>query len=168
MISMYSASVPVFLQMLGSLDNLLVKAQAHAADKGIDAEVLLQSRLSPDMFPLVRQVQVACDFARSVTARLADADVPKYDDTANTVVELRARIARTLAFLQGLDPMHFVASEEREILLRPGTPKERSIRGEAYLLAYGMPQFFFHVTTAYAILRHNGVQIGKKDYMGIY
>ena len=81
---------------------------------------------------------------------------------------MRARIARTLAFLQGLDAEHFIASEEREILLRPGTPKERSIRGEAYLLAYGMPQFFFHVTTAYAILRHNGVQIGKKDYMGIY
>ena len=168
MISMCSASVPVFLQMLGSLDHLLVKAQSHAADKGIDAEVLLQSRLSPDMFPLARQVQVACDFARSVPARLADVDVPAYEDNEHTLVQLRARIARTLAFLEGLDQQRFIGSEEREILLRPGTPKERSIRGEAYLLAYGLPQFFFHVTTAYAILRHNGVQIGKKDYMGIY
>jgi hypothetical protein len=168
MISMYSASVPVFLQLLGSLDGLLVKGQAHAADKGIEPDALLQARLSPDMFPLARQVQIACDFARSVPARLVGVEVPAYEDNEQTFEQLRARIARTLAFLNGLDPAQFIGSEAREIVLRPGTPKARTIGGEAYLLAYGLPQFFFHVTTAYALLRHNGVQIGKKDYMGLY
>jgi hypothetical protein len=168
MISMYSASVPVFLQMLGSLDDLLVKAQSHAEEHGIDSDELLQSRLAPDMFPLARQVQVACDFARSVPARLVGIEVPTYEETEQTFVQLRARIARTLAFIDGLAPSDFLGSEEREIVLRPGTPKARTIRGEAYLLHYGLPQFFFHVTTAYALLRHHGVPIGKKDYMGIY
>jgi hypothetical protein len=168
MISMYSASVPVFLQMLGSLDALLVKAQSHAEEKGIEPDALLQSRLSPDMFPLARQVQVACDFARSVPARLVGLEVPAYEDNEQTIVQLRARIARTLAFIEGLEPSQFLGTEEREIILRPGSPKARTISGEAYLLHYGLPQFFFHVTTAYALLRHNGVQIGKKDYMGIY
>ncbi len=168
MISMYSASVPVFLQMLGSLDALLVKAQSHAQEKGIEPDALLQARLSPDMFPFARQVQVACDFARSVPARLVGVEVPAYEDNEQTIVQLRARIARTLAFIEGLEPSQFIGSDERDIVLRPGTPKARTISGEAYLLAYGLPQFFFHVTTAYALLRHNGVQIGKKDYMGIY
>lgn len=168
MISMYSASIPVLLQMLGSLDGLLVKAHAHADAKGIEPDALLQARLSPDMFPLSRQVQVACDFARSVPARLIGVDVPAYDDNERDFVQLRARIARTLAFLGGLTPEEFLGSETREIVLRPGTPKERTMTGQAYLLSYGLPQFFFHVTTAYALLRHNGVQVGKKDYMGVY
>lgn len=168
MISMYSASIPVLLQMLGSLDGLLVKAHAHADAKGIEPDALLQARLSPDMFPLSRQVQVACDFARSVPARLIGVDVPAYDDNERDFVQLRARIARTLAFLGGLTPEEFMGSETREIVLRPGTPKERTMTGQAYLLSYGLPQFFFHVTTAYALLRHNGVQVGKKDYMGVY
>jgi hypothetical protein len=165
---MYSASIPVLLQMLGSLDGLLVKAHAHADAKGIAPDALLQARLSPDMFPLSRQVQVACDFARSVPARLIGVDVPAYDDNERDFVQLRARIARTLAFLGGLTPEEFLGSESREIVLRPGTPKERTMSGQAYLLSYGLPQFFFHVTTAYALLRHNGVQVGKKDYMGVY
>ncbi|MDB6164762.1 MAG: hypothetical protein JWL98_2194 [Xanthomonadaceae bacterium] len=168
MISMYSASVPVFMQMLGGLDGVLAKAQSHAADKGIEPEVLLQTRLSPDMFPMARQVQVACDFARSVPARLVGIDVPPYEDNGQTFAQLHARIAHTLAFLGGLEQAQFIGSEGREIVLRPGTPKARTIAGEAYLLSYGLPQFFFHVTTAYALLRHNGVQIGKKDYMGTY
>jgi hypothetical protein len=167
-ISMHAACVPVFQQMLGGLAGVLAKAEAHAIERKIDPAALLQSRLSPDMFPLVRQVQVACDFAKSVPARLAGADVPSYDDTEQTFAELQERIAKTLAFIEGLDAARFEGSAQREIVLRPGTPKERSIGGQAYLLAYGLPQFFFHVTTAYDLLRHNGVQIGKKDYMGAY
>ncbi len=167
-VSMYAASVPVFKQMLGALDSVLAKAQAHADARKIEPDALLQARLFPDMFPLLRQVQIACDFARSVPARLAGVEVPAYDDIERSFEELRARIASTLAFIGALDAAQFEGSELREILLRPGTPKERRIGGQAYLLSYGLPQFFFHVTTAYGLLRHNGVEVGKKDYMGAY
>lgn len=167
-IPMHAASTPLFRQMLGALAGVLAKAEAHAIERRIDPAALLQSRLFPDMFPLVRQVQVACDFAKSVPARLAGADVPSWDDTEQTFAELQERIAKTLAFIEGLDAARFEGSAQREIVLRPGTPKERTIGGQAYLLAYGLPQFFFHVTTAYDLLRHNGVPIGKKDYMGAY
>ncbi|CAA9308082.1 MAG: FIG00956224: hypothetical protein [uncultured Lysobacter sp.] len=167
-LSMYSASVPVFVQMLGSLSELLRKAEAHATARGIEPAAFLQSRVYPDMFPLVRQVQIACDFAKSVPARLAGADVPSYEDTEQGFDELQARIARTLEFIRGLPEDAFEGSDAREIVLRPGTPKERRIGGQAYLLQYGLPQFFFHVTTAYALLRQGGVEIGKKDYMGQY
>lgn len=167
-LTMHAASVPVFRQILGGLAGVLAKAEAHATERRIDPAALLQSRLFPDMFPLVRQVQVACDFAKSVPARLAGADVPSWDDTEQTFAELQERIAKTLAFIEGLDAARFEGSEQREIVLRPGTPKERTIGGQAYLLAYGLPQFFFHVTTAYGLLRHNGIDIGKKDYMGAY
>ncbi|MGO4221901.1 DUF1993 family protein [Lysobacter sp. TAF61] len=166
-VSMYDASVPVFRQMLGAMAGLLEKAEAYAVEKKIEPSVLLQARLFPDMFPLVRQVQVACDFAKSVPARLADVEVPSYDDTEQDFAELHARIARTLAFIDGLDPLLFEGSEGREIVLRPGTPKERRFTGSAYLLHYGLPQFYFHVTTAYALLRHNGVAVGKLDFMGV-
>ena len=164
--AMYDASIPVFRQMLGGLDDVLTKAEAHAADRKIDPAALLQARLFPDMFPFTRQVQVACDFAKSVPARLAGVDVPAYEDVEQSFAELHERIARTLAFIDGLDAAQFEGAVQREIVLRPGTPKERKLDGQAYLLAYGLPQFFFHVTTAYALLRHNGVEIGKKDYMG--
>ena len=166
--AMYDASIPVFRQMLGGLDDVLTKAEAHAADHKIDPAALLQARLFPDMFPFTRQVQVACDFAKSVPARLAGVDVPAYEDVEQSFAELHERIARTLAFIDGLDAAQFEGAVQREIVLRPGTPKERKLDGQAYLLAYGLPQFFFHVTTAYALLRHNGVEIGKKDYMGKY
>jgi hypothetical protein len=167
-LSMHTASVPVFQQMLAAIDNVLSKAESHAAERKIDPAALLQSRLFPDMFPLTRQVQIACDFATSVSARLAGAEVPAYEGGDQTFADLRQRIAATLAFVGGLDAARFQGSEQREIVLRPGTPKERRIGGEAYLLAYGLPQFFFHVTTAYDLLRHGGVEIGKKDYMGVY
>lgn len=167
-ISMYIASVPVFTQMLGSLSDLLKKAESHAAARKFDPEVLLQSRLYPDMFALAKQVQVACDFARGVCARLAGVDVPGNDDQERTFEQLQALIARTLAFIGGLRPEQFDASAQREIVTRPGTPKEKRFTGAAYLLSYGLPQFFFHVTTAYALLRHNGVEVGKRDYMGAY
>jgi hypothetical protein len=167
-ISMYSASVPVFQQILQALDDMLAKADAHATARKFDPDALLRARLFPDMFALTRQVQIACDFAKSVPARLAGVEIPAYDDTEQTFAELHGRIARTLEFLQGLDAARFVGSESRNIVLRPGTPKERTLDGHAYLFAYGLPQFFFHVTTAYALLRHNGVELGKKDFMGVY
>jgi hypothetical protein len=167
-ISMHAASVPVFTQMLGSLSALLHKAESHAEQRKIDADALLQARLFPDMFPLRRQVQIACDFARGVSARLAGVEVPSFPDTEKTFTELQALIEKTLSFLGGLSPTQFDKSESREIVTRPGTPKERRFNGQAYLLSYGLPQFFFHVTTAYALLRHNGVELGKGDYMGKY
>jgi len=167
-LSAYEASVPVFKQMLDALDGLLAKAAAHADERKIEAGALLQARLFPDMFALTRQVQIACDFAKSVPARLAGIDVPVYDDTEQDFGELRARIAKTLAFIGSIDAAKFAGAEQREIVLRPGTPKEKRMDGKAYLLHYGLPQFFFHVATAYALLRHNGIEIGKRDYMGAY
>lgn len=166
--SMYTTSVPVFTQMLNSLDVVLNKAGEHATAKKIDASVFLQARLSPDMFPLLRQVQIAADFAKGVSARLAGVDVPEYEDTEVSFTDLHARLAKTLRFIESLNAAQFDASETREIILRPGTPKEKKLLGQAYLLSYGLPQFFFHVTTAYAILRHNGVELGKRDFMGAY
>ena len=167
-ISMYSASVPVFRQMLNALNEVLAKAEAHAAAKSIAPDALLQARLFPDMFPLRQQVQIAADFAKSVPARLAGVEVPAYEDSEQSFADLRARVAKTLAFIDGIRPDQIDGSEQRQIVLRPGTPKEKKLNGNAYLLHYGLPQFFFHVTTAYAILRHSGVEIGKRDFMGAY
>ncbi len=165
---MYTSSIPVFTQMLGGLAAILAKAEAHAAEKGIEPTALTQARLFPDMFPLSRQVQIACDFARGVSARLAAAEVPKYDDNEQTFAELRGLIARSIDFIGGFSAAQFDDAAQREIVTRPGTPKERRFNGQSYLLSYGLPQFFFHVTTAYALLRHNGIEIGKRDYMGQY
>lgn len=165
---MYASSIPVFKQMLGSLDVILAKAEAHAAEKNIEVSALTETRLFPDMFPLSKQVKVACDFARGVSARLAGADVPKYDDDEQGFAQLRGLVARTIAFIDGFSPAQFETAAQREIVTRPGTPKERRFNGQAYLLSYGLPQFFFHVTTTYALLRHNGIEIGKRDYMGQY
>ena len=167
-LSLYDASVPLFKQMLGGLDAVLGKAQALAATRKFEPTALTQARLYPDMFPLSRQVQIACDFARGVSARLAGADVPVYEDKEETFDELHVLIARTLEFVAGLDAARFDDSAAREIVLRPGTPKEKRLSGTNYLLSYGLPQFFFHATTTYALLRHNGVEIGKRDYMGAY
>jgi len=167
-LSLYAGCIPVFKQMLGGLDNVLGKAQAHATAKKIEPTALTQARLYPDMFPLSKQVQIACDFARGVSARLAGAEVPVYEDKEQSFDELRTLVAKTLAFVDGFDAARFDGSVQREIVLRPGTPKEKRLSGEKYLLNYGLPQFFFHVTTAYALLRHNGVEIGKRDYMGAY
>ena len=167
-ITMHAASVPVFQQMLGGLGNILAKAEAHVDDRKIDPNALLQSRLFPDMFTFTRQVQIACDFARGVSARLAGVEVPVYEDKEQSFEELRALVAKTIAFIGGLDASHFAGSEDRAIVTRPGTPRERAFTGQAYLLTYGLPQLFFHVTTAYALLRHNGIEIGKRDYMGVF
>ncbi|MES2047923.1 MAG: DUF1993 domain-containing protein [Pseudomonadota bacterium] len=165
---MHTTSVPVFKQILNSLDAILSKAEEHANAKKIEASVFLQARLAPDMFPLIRQVQIAADFAKGVSARLAGVEVPEFADTEVSFADLHARLAKTLAFIDGLDASLFDGSETREIVLRPGTPKEKKLSGSAYLLGYGLPQFFFHATTTYAILRHNGVELGKRDFMGEY
>jgi uncharacterized protein len=167
-ISMYSTSVPVFKQMLSALSDVLKKAETHATEKNIDPNALLQARLFPDMFPLVRQVQIAADFSKGVTSRLAGVDVPSWPDTEVTFADLQALVAKALAYIGTFEAAQFEGSENKEIVLRPGTPKEKKLAGSAYLQHYGLPQFFFHVTTAYAILRHNGVEIGKRDYMGAY
>lgn len=167
-ISLYSASIPVFKQMLVALSGVLSKAQDHAAAKNIEPDALLQARLFPDMFPLVRQVQIAVDFAKGVSGRLAQIELPKYDDTETTFDELQALISNVLAFIEGIEPEQIDGKEGIEIVTRPGTPKEKRFTGQSYLLTYGLPQFFFHVTTAYAILRHNGVEVGKRDYMGAF
>ena len=167
-VSLHAASVPVFNQLLGGLADVLKKAEAHATERKIEPNAYLQSRLYPDMFPLVRQVQIACDFAKSVSARLAQAEVPAWEDSETTFEDLQARIARTQAYLASLDAANFEGAESRDIVLRPGTPKEKTLTGHAYLLHYGLPQFFFHVTTTYALLRHAGIEIGKRDFMGQY
>lgn len=167
-LSLYTASIPVFKQMLGSLADILAKAEVYATEHKIEPSALLQARLFPDMFPLSKQVQIACDFARGVSARLANIEVPVYEDKEQMFDELRALIAKTLAFINAIDATQFVGSEMREIVTRPGTPKERRFNGQAYLLSYGLPQFFFHVNATYMLLRHNGMQIGKRDYMGAY
>lgn len=165
---MYTHSVPVFKQMLTALKAILAQAGEHAAAKSIDPDALLQARLYPDMFPLLKQVQIAADFSRGIAARLAGIEVPSYEGQEKTFADLDALLTRTLSFLDSVNAEQFEGSETREIVLRPGTPKEKKLSGDAYLANYGLPQFFFHVTTAYAILRHNGLAIGKRDYMGAY
>jgi uncharacterized protein len=165
---MYIHSVPVFKQMLVALKTILAQADAHAAAKSIEPEALLQARLYPDMFPLIKQVQIAADFARGISARLAGCEVPAFEAKEKNFADLDALLAQTLAFLDSVNTSQFEGCETREIVLRPGTPKERTLIGQSYLANYGLPQFFFHVTTAYAILRHNGLAIGKRDYMGAY
>ena len=166
--AIYTSSIPVFKQMLGGLQTVLHKAQAHAADKKIDPNAFLQARLFPDMFPLLRQVQVASDFAKSVSARLAGVEVPKTEDNEQTFEQLQTRIETVLAFINSLDAAKFDDAATREIVTQAGTPKEKRFTGQSYLLNYGLPHFFFHTTAAYAVLRHNGVEVGKKDYIGTY
>ena len=166
--ALYASSIPLFKQMLGGLKAVLAKAEAHAVDKKIDPNALLQARLFPDMFPLLKQVQVATDFAKGVAHRLADVEVPKMEDTELTFADLQARIDKVLALMDGLDAAQFEGAATREIVTQAGTPKEKRFTGQSYLVNYGLPHFFFHTTTAYNILRHNGVEVGKRDYIGTY
>jgi hypothetical protein len=165
---MFTNSVPVFKQLLTALKAILTQANAHAAAKSMEPDALLQARLYPDMFPLVKQVQTAADFARGVSARLAGMDVPNFEGKEKSFSDLDELLAQTLKFLDRVDSVQFEGSEMKEIVLRPGTPKEKKLSGEVYLSNYGLPQFLFHVTTAYVLLRHNGLPIGKRDFMGAY
>jgi uncharacterized protein len=162
--SMYRASAPIFLQMLPALSAILDKAAAHAAAKKIDPQVFCESRLYPDMFALTRQVQIATDFAKGACARLAGVDPPKYADTERTLDDLKARIAKTVDYIKEFKPSQIDGSEERDISIVLGGQPQK-YKGEAYLISLVLPNFFFHVTTAYAILRHNGVELGKQDFM---
>jgi hypothetical protein len=164
-LSMYQASVPVFIQGLTGLGGVIDKAAAHAAERKIDPSALLQARLYPDMFPFTRQVQIATDFAKGGAARLAGAEFPAYEDSETSFDELKARVEKTIAFLRTLEAGAVDGSEERDItLVRRG--ETSTVKGQAYLLEQAMPNFYFHLTTAYAILRHNGVEVGKRNFLG--
>ena len=164
-LSMFDASVPALLQGLKGLKTVLAKAEAHAEAKKIDPAALLQARLYPDMFTLVRQVQIATDFAKGAAGRLAGAELPVFDDVETSFAELQARVAKAATFIDGLSPAAFEGSETREISLKR-RGETVSFPGKDYLLAQALPNFWFHVTTAYAILRHNGVELSKGDYLG--
>lgn len=164
-ISMYSVAVPLFRTQLGALSAVLGKGAAFCESRKIDPAVLISARLAPDMFPLGRQVQIASDTVKGALARLAGQDVPSWPDTEATFPELQARIARTLAFVEGFKPAQIDGSEERKIVLKMGS-QEKTFSGQSYLTGFVIPNFLFHCTTAYAILRHNGVDVGKRDFLG--
>ena len=164
-ISMYQASVPTFIRMLHNLAAILEKAAAHAETKKIDPEVLVNSRLYPDMLPLVQQIQIASDGAKGGAARLAGLEPPKFEDNEKAFPELIARINKTISYLNTLKPEQIDGSEERTITLAMRT-RTLTFQGMPYLLNYVLPNFYFHVTTAYGILRHCGVELGKRDFLG--
>jgi hypothetical protein len=166
-IGMYAASVPVLKQMLGGLSGVLAKAAAHAEARKIDPSAFLLARLAPDMFTLTRQVQVATDMSKGGAARLAGMEIPKYEDTESSFAELQERIAKTIAFLDSIPVSAFDGAEERDIVITAGG-KELPFKGQRYLLNWTLPNVLFHVTTAYNILRHNGVEIGKRDFLGAF
>ena len=164
-ISMYQASAPRFANTLMNLSAILGKAQAHCEARKIDPLVLTGARLYPDMFALSRQVQVACDSAKGTVARLAGVDIPKHEDTEKTFEELQARIAKTLEFIATVKPAQVDGSEEKDVVLKL-QGRDVPFKGLQYLLGFAWPNFYFHATTAYAILRHNGVEVGKRDFIG--
>jgi hypothetical protein len=163
---LYLASIPVFRQYLGSLSAILAKAEAHGQTRKIEPAALLEARLFPDMFPLRRQVQTTCDFAKNVPARLTATPLTPFEDAEQSFGDLQQRIARSLALVEGYTPQRFEGSETREIVVTPGGTELRFAGGADYLHRFAMPNFMFHLTAAYAILRHNGVEIGKRDFIG--
>lgn len=165
-ISMYRASVPVFVRYLTALSAILKKAAEHCTANKIDPNVLVTSRLRPDMFALARQVQIATDQAKGAAARLSGQEVPSYPDTEASFDELQARIAKTLDFVQSVREADFAGSDDREISLKAGN-QELKFTGVDYLTTFCLPNFFFHISTAYGILRHCGVDLGKRDYLGM-
>ena len=164
-ISMHAMSVDVFTHTLGNLSALLEKGEAYARQRKFEPAVLLNARLAPDMFPLTRQVQIACDIAKNSVARLAAQEPPRFADNETSFEELKARIARTVDYLKSIPPSAVADSEERDIKVTTG---ERTLefKGLEFLERWALPNVFFHATTAYAILRHNGVEIGKRDFLG--
>jgi hypothetical protein len=164
-ITMYQASVPRFIHMLGNLNAILAQAQAHAQARKIDESAFTGFRLAPDMLPFTRQVMIATDTAKGCAARLAGVTSPVYEDTEKTLDELQARVAKTIAYLQTFKPEQIDGSEEKEVTLKRRDGEER-YQGLHYLQWHAIPNFYFHVSMAYAILRHNGVEIGKRDFLG--
>lgn len=164
-LSMYQASVPVFQSMLKNLSHILAKAEADAAERKIDPNVFTTARLAPDMFALARQVQIATDHAKGAPSRLAGREVPKYEDFETTFAELQTRITKTQDYLKTFSPADIDGSEDRQIDIRAGG-LPFSFTGVQYLLHFAIPNFYFHTATAYGILRHNGVDLHKRDFMG--
>jgi uncharacterized protein len=164
-ITMHSASVPVFVRMLGNLLAWLDKAEAHATARKFDPQVYLGARLAPDMLPFTKQIQIACDSAKFGVARLAGVDAPKFDDTEATLAELRERIHKTLEFIRSVPAAKLDGTEAKDVVV-PRRDGSMTLKGEFYLKHFVLPNLFFHVTTAYALLRHNGVDLGKADYLG--
>jgi hypothetical protein len=164
--SMSKASLPAFEIGLNALSSVLDKAEAHAVAKKIDPAVLLNFRLSPDMYTLTRQVQVATDMAKNGSARLAGVEPPRFEDTETTLDQVKVRIAKTVAYLKTLDPKKIDASADREITFPLGPTNKGHMKGDDYLNHFVLPNFYFHLTAAYAVLRHCGVDIGKRDFMG--
>ena len=164
-LSMYQASVPRFINILGNLSAILDKTQAHVDAKKLDETALTGFRIYPDMLPMARQIMIATDTAKGLAARLAGVDIPVYEDTETTLAELKARIAKTIAYLQTFTPAQIDGTEDKAIVIKRGD-KETRYTGMQFLLGHAVPNFYFHVTTTYAILRHNGVEIGKRDYLG--
>lgn len=164
-LAMSEATLPIFEQMLGALIKIIDKAEAYCAAKKIDPAVLLQSRLYPDMLPLSRQIQLSGDFAKNPMSRLAGREPPKWEDTETTFAEMKARLEKTLAYVRSIPASEIDVARDREInFMVAGNPM--SFKGRDYLVNFALPNFYFHVTTAYAILRHNGLDVGKRDFMG--
>ena len=164
-ITMHSASVPVFVRMLGNLGQWLDKAEAHAAAKKFDPSVYLSARLAPDMLPFTRQIQIACDGAKFAAARLAGVDSPKFEDNETSFAELRERVRKVMDYVQSVPAAQIDGSDAREISLPQRSGEPLLFTGEAYLKHFVLPNFFFHATTTYALLRHAGVDVGKRDFL---
>ena len=164
-ITMHSASVPIFVRMLGNMTVWLDKAEAHAQAKKFESAVYLTSRLAPDMLPFAKQIQIACDAVKFGIARLAGVEAPKFEDNETSLADLRARIRKTIDFVESVPASKIDGSETRDVIV-PRRDGSMTLKGEVYLKHFALPNFFFHVTTVYALLRHNGVELGKADYLG--
>lgn len=165
--SFHDSASPAFLQTLGALSDILRKAEAHASARKIAPETLLTARLYPDMLPLTRQIQIACDFAVKTCARLSGSEVPSTPDTEKTFDELQQRIAKATDYVRKLAPDKFDGAEDRDVTFSVGRDQTMTLKGQQYLSHFALPNFYFHATTAYDILRHNGVELGKRDFMGV-
>jgi uncharacterized protein len=163
----YDASVPAFLQILGSLSGILGKAEAHCTAKNIPPDVLLGARLYPDMLPLSRQVQMACDFATKTCARLTQNEVPSTPDTEKSFDELKARLGKAADYVKAFKPTQFDGADARDVSFPAGPNNTMTLKGQQYLSHFALPNFYFHAATAHDILRHNGVGIGKRDFLGV-
>ena len=165
--SFYDASVPAFLQILGSLSGILAKAEAHCAAKNIQPEALLTARLFPDMLPFAKQIQLTCDHAARGCARLTHSEVPSTPDTEKSFEELRQRLARTIDYVKAFKPAQFEGADAKEVTFPVGAGRNMTLKGQQFLSGFSLPNFYFHAVTAHDILRHNGVEIGKRDFLGV-
>jgi hypothetical protein len=164
---LYDATVPALLQTLGALSGILTKAEAHCAAKNIQPEVLLSARLYPDMLPLSKQIQLACDFAAKACARVTHSEVPSTPDTEKSFAELQQRLANTIDYVKGFKPEQFDGMEARDVKFPAGPERTMTLKGQQFISHFAFPNFYFHAATAHGILRHNGVEIGKRDFLGV-